>query len=243
MNTSSFRAAGFPWRLHCGRQVIEQSLREAVQRAGAKRAFVVCSPSVNRRTDSVQRIQASLGDVYAGVFDGIEKDSTYASTLTATQAARDAKADLLIAVGGGSVIVATRAVAIFLAEPGDPFAIMTQYPDGKQAYSPRLLAPKPPIINIPTTPTSAMNRAGTGLKNPGLDHRMEYFDPKTRPQAIFLDDTALLSAPPDLIRSTSTTVFATMVAAMAQTGTQSVGGRRPQPGVSSGTPCLSKTDG
>lgn len=218
MNTSSFRAAGFPWRLHCGRQVIEQSLREAVQRAGAKRAFVVCSPSVNRRTDSVQRIQASLGDVYAGVFDGIEKDSTYASTLTATQAARDAKADLLIAVGGGSVIVATRAVAIFLAEPGDPFAIMTQYPDGKQAYSPRLLAPKPPIINIPTTPTSAMNRAGTGLKNPSLDHRMEYFDPKTRPQAIFLDDAALLSAPPDLIRSTSTTVFATMVAAMAQTG-------------------------
>jgi alcohol dehydrogenase class IV len=108
-------------------------------------------------------------------------------------------------------------VAIFLAEPDDPFQIMTQYPEGKPAYSPRLLAPKPPIINIPTTPTSAMNRAGTGLKNPDLDHRMEYFDPKTRPQAIFLDEGALLSAPPDLIRSTATTVFATQVAAMSQT--------------------------
>ena len=74
--------------------------------------------------------------------------------------------------------MATRAVAIFMAEPGDPFQIMTQYPEGKPAYSPRLLAPKPPIINIPTTPTSAMNRAGTGLKNPDLDHRMEYFDPE-----------------------------------------------------------------
>ena len=105
--------------------------------------------------------------------------------------------------------MATRAVAIFMAEAGDPFQIMTQYPEGKPAYSPRLLAPKPPIINIPTTPTSAMNRAGTGLKNPDLDHRMEYFDPKTRPQAIFLDEDALLSAPPDLIRSTATTVFAT----------------------------------
>ncbi len=144
--------------------------------------------------------------------------STFASVRNATQAARECAADLLIAVGGGSVIVATRAVAIFLAEPGDPFQIMTQYPEGKPAYSPRLLAPKPPIINIPTTPTSAMNRAGTGLKNPDIDHRMEYFDPKTRPQAILLDEDALLSAPPDLIRSTATTVFASLVGAMAQLG-------------------------
>ena len=216
MSDSAFRAAGYAWRLHCGPQVIEQSLKESVDRANAKRAFVVCSPSVNRRTDTVQRISVALGRVYAGVYDGIEKDFTYASVGAATQAARDARADALIAVGGGSVIVATRAIAIFLAESGDPFEIMTQYPQGKPAYSPRLLAPKLPIINIPTTPTSAMNRAGTGLKNPDLDHRMEYFDPKTRPQAIFLDNDALLSAPPDLIRSTATTVFATNVAAMSQ---------------------------
>ncbi len=217
MTETTFRAGGYPWRLYCGRNVIEQSLNEAVERAGAKRAFVVCSPSVNRRTDTVRRIAEVLGDRYAGVHDGIEKDSTYASVRAATHAATNAAADLLIAVGGGSVIVATRAVAIFMAEPGDPFQIMTQYPEGKPAYSPRLLAPKPPIINIPTTPNSAMNRAGTGLKNPDLDHRMEYFDPRTRPQSIFLDEQALLSAPPDLIRSTATTVFAGLVGAMAQT--------------------------
>ena len=216
MSDNAFRAAGYSWRLHCGPQVIEQGLRDAVDRAGAKRAFVVCSPSVNRRTDLVRRIETALGHRYAGVFDSIEKDSSYASVRAAKHAAREAAADLLIAVGGGSVIVATRAVAIFLAEPGDPFQIMTQYPEGKPAYSPRLLAPKPPIINIPTTPTNAMNRAGTGLKNPDLDHRMEYFDPKTRPQAIFLDADALLSAPPELIRSTATTVFASLVGAMAQ---------------------------
>src|SRR5579863_118039 len=217
MSEQAFRAAGYPWRLYCGQRVIEAGLPEAVARARANRAFVICSPSVNRRSDIVRRIESALGDKYAGVFDGVEKDSTYASVGAAVQAAREASADMLIAVGGGSVIVATRAVAIFLTEPGDPFAIMTQYPQGKPAYSPRLSAPKLPIINIPTTPTSAMNRAGTGLKNPDLDHRMEYFDPKTRPQAIFLDHDALLSAPPDLIRSTATTVFATNVAAMSQT--------------------------
>jgi alcohol dehydrogenase class IV len=217
MDRHAFRAAGHNWRLYAGRQVIEQGLQEAMDRAGAKRAFVVCSPSVNRRTDTVRRIEAALGNRYAGVYDGIEKDSTYASVRAAQQAAAGATADLLIAVGGGSVIVATRAVAIFMAEAGDPFQIMTQYPEGKPAYSPRLLAPKPPIINIPTTPNSAMNRAGTGLKNPDLDHRMEYFDPKTRPHSIFLDEQALLSAPPTLIRSTATTVFAGLVGSMAQT--------------------------
>lgn len=216
MPDTAFRAAGHNWRLYCGPQAIEQGLKESVERARSKRAFVVCSPSVNRRTDTVRRIEAALGDLYAGVYDGIEKDSTYASVVAAKTAAQAAGADLLIAVGGGSVIVAVRAVAIFMAEPGDPFKIMTQYPDGAPAYSPRLMAPKPPIINIPTTPTSAMNRAGTGLKNPGLDQRMEYFDPKTRPQAVFFDDDALLSAPPSLIRSTATTLFAGLVSAMSQ---------------------------
>jgi alcohol dehydrogenase class IV len=216
MSEQAFRAVVYPLRLHSGRQVIEQSLKEAVERARAKRAFVVCSRSVNRRTDTVRRIEAVLGDRYAGVYDGIEKDSTYVSVRAATTAAIEAGADLLIAVGGGSVMVATRVVAIFMAEQGDPFQIMTQYPEGKPAYSPRLLAPKAPIINIPTTPTSAMHRSGAGLKNPDLDHRMEYFDPKTRPQAIFLDEEALLSAPPELMRSTATTVFASNVVAMSQ---------------------------
>jgi alcohol dehydrogenase class IV len=216
MSEQTFRAVVYPLRLHSGRQVIEEGLKEAVDRARAKRAFVVCSRSVNRRTDTVRRIEAVLGDHYAGVYDGIEKDSTYVSVRAATKAAIEAGADLLLAVGGGSVMVATRVVAIFMAEQGDPFQIMTQYPEGKPAYSPRLLAPKAPIINIPTTPTSAMHRSGAGLKNPDLDHRMEYFDPKTRPQAIFLDEAALLSAPPELMRSTATTVFASNVVAMSQ---------------------------
>jgi alcohol dehydrogenase class IV len=216
MSAQSFRAVVQALRLHCGRKVIEEGLTETVKRAKAKRAFVVCSRSVNQKTDTVRRIAATLGNLYAGVFDGIEKDSTFTSVCAARDAANAAGADLLIAVGGGSVMVATRVVAIYMAESGDPFQIMTQYPEGKPAYSPRLLAPKLPIVNIPTTPTSAMHRSGAGLKNPDLDHRMEYFDPKTRPQAIFLDDEALLSTPDSLMRSTATTVFAANVVAMSQ---------------------------
>jgi alcohol dehydrogenase class IV len=84
---------------------------------------------------------------------------------------------------------------------------MTQYPEGQPAVSPRLMASKPPIINVVTTPTTAMNRGGSGLKNDALDHRMEFYDPKTRPVALFWDAEALLTAPPELIRSTGTTTF------------------------------------
>ncbi|MEC7302129.1 MAG: iron-containing alcohol dehydrogenase [Pseudomonadota bacterium] len=217
MERTAFKASGYAWRLYTGPQAIERGLVESVDRARAKRVFVVCSPSVNNRTDIVRRIEAELGERYAGVFYGIEKDSTYRSVVAAKEAAEEAGADLLIGAGGGSVLVATRVVAVYMGEDADPFEIMTQYPEGKPAYSPRLMAPKPPIFNIPTTPTSAMNRGGSGLKNPDLDHRMEYFDPKTRPQSIFIDDDALLSAPKDLIRSTATTVFASLVGAMSQT--------------------------
>jgi alcohol dehydrogenase class IV len=202
----TFRAVSYPWRLYAGVEALRH-LADEVRRHKAQRAFVICGQSVSQRTNLLQRITAQLGALYAGVFDAMDKDSTWPAVQRATEAARAAAADLLIAVGGGSVIVGTRVVAILLAEKGDPYTLMTQYPAGKPAVSPRLMAPKPPIINVVTTPTTAMHRAGSGLKNDALDHRMEFYDPKTRPVALFWDAEALLTAPPELVRSTATTTF------------------------------------
>jgi alcohol dehydrogenase class IV len=196
----------YPLRLYAGVDSLRH-LPDEVRRARAQRAFVVCGQSVARRTNLLGRIRDQLGDLFAGVFDGMDKDSSWPAVQQGTEAARAAGADLLIAVGGGSVMVGTRVIAILLGEAGDPYSLMTQYPEGQPAVSPRLLAPKPPIINVVTTPTTAMNRAGSGLKNDALDHRMEFYDPKTRPVALFWDAEALLTAPVELIRSTGTTTF------------------------------------
>jgi len=204
----TFRAIGYPLRLYAGENALD-NLPTEVDRQKAKRAFVICGRTVATKTNLLQRIQDKLGDKYAGAFGAMDKDSTWPAVRAGVEAARAADADLLIGLGGGSVIVGTRVVAILLAEKGDPFELMTQYPESKPAYSPRLMAPKPPIINVLTTPTNAMNRAGSGLKNDDLDHRMEFFDPKTRPVALFWDAEALLTAPPELIRSTATTAFST----------------------------------
>jgi len=202
----TFRAVSYPWRLYAGAEALRH-LADEVRRHRARRAFVVCGQTVAHKTNLLERVQAQLGTLYAGAFDAMDKDSTWPAVQQGTAAARAAGADLLVAIGGGSVIVGTRVIAILLAEQGDPHTLMTQYPEGQPAYSPRLMAPKPPIINIVTTPTTAMNRAGSGLKHEGLDHRMEFYDPKTRPVALFWDAEALLTAPPALVRSTATTTF------------------------------------
>jgi alcohol dehydrogenase class IV len=203
----TLNARSFAWRLHCAEGAIETSLRSEVERLGASHAFVLSSPSIASKTNTVARVKQALADAHAGTFAGIENDSTFRSVEAATAAARESSTDLIVAVGGGSVIVAARAVDIFLCEGSSPFDIMTQYPEGSRAFSPRLNAPKLPIINIVTTPTSAMNRAGTGLKNPDLNHRMEYFDPKTRPASIIWDWEALTATPFSILRSTATTTF------------------------------------
>ena len=210
LESHTFRAVSFPWRLHVGVGALDQ-LADEVRRTKAQRAFVICGQTVAHKTNLLSRVKDQLGPLFAGVFDAMGKDSSWPAVQQGVEAARAAGADLLIAVGGGSVIVGTRAIAILLAEKGDPYTLMTQYPEGQPPVSPRLMAPKPPIINVLTTPTTAMNRAGTGLKNDQLDHRMEFYDPKTRPAAIFWDAEALMTAPPDLLRSTATTTFSNSV--------------------------------
>jgi alcohol dehydrogenase class IV len=100
----------------------------------------------------------------------------------------------------------TRVVAILMAEQRPVDELITQYPEQGPAISPKLLAPKVPIINVLTAATSAQNRAGSAVKDPNRAHRMEFFDPKTRQVAIYWDTDALLTAPPNLVRTTAISV-------------------------------------
>lgn len=206
MYKNDFRAVGYAVRLYSGQDALE-NLPAELKRNKAKRAFVICGRSVSRKTDLIERIRRIGGEQIAGVFDEMEKESPLSAVLAARDAARAVQADLLIAVGAGSVLQGTRVVNILLTEQGDPDTLCTQYPEHGPAISPKLLAPKLPIINVLTAATSAQNRAGSAVKNPAMDHRMEFFDPKTRPGAVFWDADALLTAPPRLALTTGVSVF------------------------------------
>ena len=201
-----FRVVSYPTRVYSGLDALDQ-LPSELGRHRAKRAYVICGRSVSRNTSLIARIRALLGASLAGVYDEMGKDAPLANVLAARDGARAAQADLLIAVGGGSVVQATRIVAILLAEKEPIEKLITQYPEDGPAISPRLMAPKLPIINVLTVGTSAQNRAGSPAKADGLDHRMEFFDPKTRPVALFWDQDALLTAPVSMVCASGAAIF------------------------------------
>ncbi|MGZ5094395.1 MAG: iron-containing alcohol dehydrogenase family protein [Burkholderiales bacterium] len=201
-----FRYRSFPLSIHAGKDALEE-LRGEVDRAKAKRAFIVCGKSVARKTDLIERIKANLDDRFAGVFDGVEASSPLPSVMAGAAAAREARADIIVAVGGGSAMVTARAIIIVLAEKRDLHEICTQYPPGAAPVSPKLMAPKIPNILVVTTPSTAMTRAGTAVMDTETRHRLELFDPKTLPAAMIWDDDALLTAPADLFLSTAASAF------------------------------------
>ena len=217
MKAHEFRLVSYPLRLYSGKDALE-NLPLELKRQAARRAFIVCGRTVSRKTGLITRIRRLLGEACAGVFDEIEKDSTLVSILRARDAAREAMGDLVIAVGAGSVLQAARIVVILLAETRPVEELVTQYQEHGPAVSPKLLAPKLPIINVLTAATTAQNRAGSGAKDERVDHRLEFFDPKTRPVAIFWDAGALLTAPPSLVRGTAVSVFWRAVMNLGSTG-------------------------
>jgi len=209
-----FQYRSYPLSLHAGKGALDK-LRSEIDRAKSKRAFVICGKSVATRTDLIDRVKANLGEKYAGVFTGVEAASPLPSVLAGAAAAKEAGADCIVAVGGGSAMVTARAIIIVMAEKGDIHEICTQYPPGQPPVSPKLLAPKIPNILVLTTPSTAMTRAGTAVKDVEHNHRLELFDPKTRPFAMIWDDDALLTAPADLFVSTSASALSGILCGVA----------------------------
>jgi len=210
MNTSyiyDFRAISYAARVYSGRDALA-SLPAELRRHGARRAYIVCGRSVSRKTGLTARMRSILGDSYAGLYDEMGKDTPMKDVLAARDGARAAGADLLLAVGAGSVVQGARIVAILLAEKGPIENLCTQYPeDGGPAISPKLSAPKLPIINVLTAATTAQNHGGSPMIADGVDHRIEFFDPKTRPVALFWDADALLTAPASMMRASAAAIF------------------------------------
>ncbi len=206
-----YRDAGV--RVYAGVDTLTHLYGE-VQRLGARRAFAVCSPTVARTSNLLKRTQEVLGNLYAGAYEGAIKESPIPAVEAGVEAARAAEADLIVSVGGGSAVITARAITILLAEEGTVHDLCTKHTPGQAPVSPRLMKPKLPNIIVLTTPTTGANRGGAALLDNKRPHRLELFDPKTRPVCIILDGEALLTAPLSLYLDTSTTTFNGVVSSL-----------------------------
>lgn len=208
-NTSTlhdFSARTYPLTVHSGAHALA-ALPGELQKLGATRALILCGRSVRERTPLTQRIESLASGHVAGVFSGISEGAPAECIEDAAAMARALDADALIAVGAGSVIKGVRVVAMLLGENRSLVEMATVHREGEPPVSQRLLAPKVPIFNVLTSPTSAQNRGGSAVRYSGSAHHLEFFDPKTRPRAVFWDTEALATAPLSLARSTAFEIY------------------------------------
>ncbi|WP_042883182.1 iron-containing alcohol dehydrogenase family protein [Cupriavidus necator] len=200
----SFQHITPPLRLFCGQDSLK-SLGRELERLGSRRAVVFCGPWAEGPL--LDAVRAGMGERCAGVYTGVLAHSPLASVEEAAQELKRLNADAVIALGGGSSIVTARAASILLAEDGDPRSLCTTRDSNGQLRSPKLQAPKLPQLIVPTTPTTAMVKAGSAIFDPATGARLALFDPKTRAHAIFIHPEMIQSSPRGLALSASVNTF------------------------------------
>ena len=208
--TTTFRYRSRDARLYSGVDALDH-LAPEVRSLGAERAFVICPRSVAHKSDLLTRIESILGDRYAGAWSGAAQESPRVACEEGAEAAREAGADLLIAVGGGSAVVTSRAINHTLSEGKSLLDLSIRYPAEGPPIVPALDAPKLPSIVVPTTPTTAADTAGAALVNDGPPYRLEFQDEKVRPAAVILDAGALGSPPYPVFLDTALTLLGGLI--------------------------------
>lgn len=193
-------------RLNYGNDCLAALPRD-LHRIGSTRAIVVCGRTMARTAIGLERLRGILGPLYAGCFEATESESPLSTVEQAASAVESCGADVVIALGGGSAMVTARAAVIMLGEGVRLRDLCTRPVDGKMV-SPRLTAPKLPIIAVPTTPTTAFAKAGAGVWDKTDNARLTLFDPKTRAVSVFLDPALLAATPSELTRDAALNAFA-----------------------------------
>lgn len=207
MTMRSFQHASPALRVFQGPDSLRFLGRE-LERLGSRRAVVMCGRSLSRDGALIGQVLSVMADRFAGVFPGVKAHSPALAVEDAARELRRLEADAVVAIGGGSATVTARAASILLAEQGDLASLATSVDAQGRLRSPKLLAPKIPQLVIPTTPTTAVVRAGSAVFDPVAGERRALFDPKTRAQAIFIHPDFCTSAPQELVIGSALNTFA-----------------------------------
>ena len=145
----------------------------------------------------VAQVLSHLGGAHVKIFDDILPEPDFATVMAGVAIVRDYEPDALVAIGGGSVLDAAKAMRLFFEHPElsiddltlpflDPRKRVAQYPQDKHVLQ---------LVAIPTT-------AGSGSEvSPGAvithDHRkVTLIDYCLLPDKAIVDPTLMVSLPP-----------------------------------------------
>lgn len=164
-----------------------EALREEAERLDARRVFLIASRTLNTKTDEIEKLRTSLGDRYAGTFDGIPQHTTREVVVRTAREAKQAGADLVVAVGGGSVVDAAKIVLmcmeheIFHEDGLDGFETTPERRFGG------FRNPKVRMIAIPSTLSGGEYNSGTLVTDARRKLKQIFNHPMMMPRSIILD--------------------------------------------------------
>ncbi len=160
-------------RVHFGAGSLEKLREEA---RSFDRAFVVTGRSLHEKTDLVRRVEGLLGGKHAGTYARIGQHTPGGAVEEAAAEAESAAADLLVSVGGGSVVDGTKAMARELGYPMQ--------------------------VAVPTTLSAAEWSHRTGVTNEAARKKAGFADPRAVPPVVILDPETTVFTPETLWLST-----------------------------------------
>ncbi|MBY0507091.1 MAG: iron-containing alcohol dehydrogenase [Bryobacteraceae bacterium] len=166
-------------------------LPECAASLGLRRVLIVTDAFLTR-TGTIGPFVESLEKqgIATEVFDRVQPDPTDANVADGVAAYRQANADGLVAIGGGSPIDAAKVIAVSLTNPGP----LEQF----QGYH-RVAQAGPPVIVIPTTAGTGSEATKAAVITDTTRHvKMMMLDAKLMPRIALVDYELSLSMPPAL---------------------------------------------
>lgn len=164
-----------------------------VDELGGTKALIVTDEGIVK-TGLVERLEKALGDRCAGIFDQCTQDSGVHIVEKGYEFAKGKGVDILVSIGGGSVIDTAKGMAILLKEGGK----MSDY-SGFQL----LKRPVTPHIVIPTTTgTGSEVTYAAVIKDHTAKTKLLFCDTYIIPNVAILDPTVVAGLPPKLTAST-----------------------------------------
>ena len=179
---------------------------EEARRREAERVFLMASGTLNRTTDEVAKIRRALGNRFAGLFDRMPQHTPRRAVIEAAAMAREAGADLIATIGGGSVTDGAKAVQLCLANDIRDAEVLDQYrpikaPDGTVGPPP-CNPPSVPQVTVPTTLSAGEFSAIAGVTDERHRVKELFRHPQIIPRAVVLDPAVTVHTPEWLWLST-----------------------------------------
>jgi maleylacetate reductase len=169
------------------------------ERVGARRVFVTSTRSLaQKEMGPLQRIEKALGARHVGTFATIRAHSPREDVVAGAAAARAAGADLLVAVGGGSVIDATKAMQLCLWANLESPDAMEPYCSGfDRAKVPEVALPADPVrmVSVSTTLSASEFTENAGVTQSRTNTKQSFRHRLFAPRTIVLDPAATLDTP------------------------------------------------